>query len=124
MSINVYYTTPTGIDMRREFDDWMEARLFEKECRLGSCNNIRLIEGSNMGRWDSLMLDASRLVYRGNMSPMMAIAHLLQERGLSSRDASQVMSEITGKSVRPSCARDYMRRAAERASACPHDAED
>ena len=114
MSITVYYTTNEGIDQSRQFDDWMSANLFEMQCREGDCENIRIIQAADASKWDSLLIDAAYLIYKDGLSPMMALAHLLYRRGLSSNDAATILSEITGKEIRPSCAREYMRRANEK----------
>lgn len=114
MGVSVYYTDNTGHDCCNDCDDWMSAHMLELKCRDGGCTNVRVMDSRDNGKWDSIFIDAGRLIYHRDVSPMMAIAHVLHERGLSNSDAAEVMSEILGRPVRSSVARDYMRRAAEK----------
>ena len=114
MTVSVFYSDPQGGENCRVFDDWLSAHLFEFELASHDCRNIRIIEDSDTDRYDSLMLDAARLIYNYDLAPMMAIAHALHARGMSSSQTAVVMSELTGRKVRTSVARDYIRRASER----------
>ena len=114
MGVSVYYTDINGRDRCSNHQDWMSAHIFETKCRERGCTNIRVMDSNDNDQWDSLFIAAGRLIYYIDLSPMMAIAHVLHERGLNNSDAAEVMTEILGRPVRSSVARDYMRRAAEK----------
>ena len=114
MTVTMFYADPQGGEKCRVFEDWLSAHLFEFDLVSRGCGNIRIIEGPGTNRYDSLMLDAARLIYNYDLTPMMAIAHVLHSSGMSSRQTADVMSELTGRRVRTSVARDYIRRASER----------
>ena len=69
----------------------------------------------NMGpEYSNVMLDAANLIFRRNLSPMMALAYAIHVRGYESNDTSKIMSDILGRNVTRACARDFTRRAIQK----------
>ena len=114
MKARIYYTGQDGLDRSSVYPPYNRV---EDDCgeliRTGY-TNVRFIQSEEPGVWDSILLDAARLIYGSGLPPYMAIAYVLHRRGLNSSDTAKLMSKILGKDIPTGHARDYMRRGAEK----------